>query len=196
MQVYLIRHAQCEINVLLDDAPPSKRLSSITFNTLLRGAADSPLTPEGVAQAQRLAERLAGVRFDRLYTSPLPRAAATAAALSEVVGLTPQIINDLRELSPTQVRERAGELTLRQFFLHSYTRMLFSPASPDAFSPVYRRARAVWSQITREPAETIAVVSHGMFIRFLLLSLWTDRRWRIVSRDLSNCGISLVKRRS
>lgn len=195
MQVYLIRHAQCEINVLLDDAPPNKRLSGITFNTLLRGAADSPLTPEGVAQAQRLAERLAGVRFDRLYTSPLPRAAATAAALGEVVGLTPQIINDLRELSPTQVRERTGELTLRQFFLHAYTRMLFSPASPDAFSPVYRRARAVWSQITREPAEAIAVVSHGMFIRFLLLSLWTDRRWRIVSRDLSNCGISLVKRR-
>jgi broad specificity phosphatase PhoE len=196
VQVYLIRHAQCEINVLLDDAPLTKRLSTTAFNALLRGAAESPLTPEGVAQAQRLAERLAGMRFDRLYTSPLPRAAATAAALGEVVGLTPQIINDLRELSPTQVRERAGELTLRQFFLHSYTRMLFSPASPDAFSPVYRRAQAVWRQITREPAEAVAVVSHGMFIRFLLLSLWADRRWRIVSRDLGNCGISLVARRS
>lgn len=195
MQVYLIRHAQCEINVLLDDAPLNKRLSSMAFNALIRSGAASPLTPEGTAQARRLAERLTGVRFDRLYTSPLPRAVATAAALSEVAGLTPQVIDDLRELSPTQVRERAGELTLRQFFLYSYTRMLLSPASPDAFGPAYRRARVVWSQITREPAEAVAVVSHGMFIRFLLFSLWTDRRWRVLSRDLTNCGISLVTRR-
>jgi broad specificity phosphatase PhoE len=192
VQVYLIRHAQCEINVLLDDAPPNKRLSIAAFNALIRGDAASPLTPEGVAQAQRLAERLTGVQFDRLYTSPLPRAVATAAALSEVAGLTPQIIDDLRELQPPMIRERAGELTLRRLFWRAYTRMLFSPASPDAFGPAYRRARAVWSQITREPAEAIAVVSHGMFIWFLLLSLWTDRRWRVLSRDLTNCGISLV----
>ena len=196
MQIYLIRHAQCEINVLLDEAPLKKRLSTAAFNTLLRGAADSPLTPEGVAQARRLAERLAGVRFDRLYTSPMPRAVATAAALSEVAGLTPQVIENLRELSPTRVRERAGERSLRQFFVHAYSRMLFSPTSPDAFGVVYRRARTVWSQITSEPAEAVAVVSHGMFLRFLLLNLWTDRRWRVVSRDLSNCGISLVARRS
>jgi broad specificity phosphatase PhoE len=195
MQVYLIRHAQCEINVLLDDAPRSKRLSSAAFNALIRGDAASPLTPEGRAQARRLAERLNGVRFDRLYTSPLPRALATAEALGEVAGLTPLVIDDLRELQPPPIRERADELTLRRLFWRAYTRMLFSPASPDAFGPAYRRARAVWSQMTREPAEAIAVVSHGMLIWFVLLSLWTDRRWRVLSRDLTNCGISLVARR-
>ena len=196
MQVYLIRHAQCEINVLLDDAPLTKRLSTTAFNTLIRGEAESPLTPEGAAQARRLAERLSGVRFDRLYTSPLLRAVATAAALSEVAGLTPQVIDGLRELHPPLLEERAGDATLRRLFWRSYTRMLLSPASPDAFGPAYRRARAIWSQITREPAEAVAVVSHGMFIRFLLLSLWADRRWRIASRDLGNCGISLVAHRS
>ncbi len=195
MQVYLIRHAQCEINVLLDDAPLNKRLSTTAFNTLIGGDAASPLTPEGRAQARRLAERLNGVRFDRLYTSPLPRAVATAAALSEMAGLTPQVIDDLRELQPPPIRERVGELTLRRLFWRAYTRMLFSPASPDAFGPAYRRARAVWSQMTREPAEAVAVVSHGMLIWFVLLSLWTDRRWRVLSRDLTNCGISLVARR-
>ncbi len=194
MQVYLIRHAQCEINVLLDDAPLTRRLSTAAFNKLLQGDAASPLTPEGVAQAQQLAERLAGVRFDRLYTSPLPRALATAAALSQTVGLTPQVIEELRELRSPLLRERPGELTLWRLCLRSYTRMLFSPASPDAFGPAYRRARAVWGQITREPAEAVAVVSHGMFIWFLLLSIWTDRRWQIVSRDFANCGVSLVIR--
>jgi hypothetical protein len=35
-------------------------------------------------------------------------------------------------------------------------------------------------------------VSHGWLLRLLLLHIVTHRRWRIVSRDLTNCGISLV----
>ena len=192
MQVYLIRHAQCELNVQLDDAPLSTRLTRKAFNTLLRGDLESPLTAEGVAQAQRLANQLAAIHFDRLYTSPLPRARATAAALSETLHLTPHIIDDLRELRSAQLRERGGEVSLRHLFVQSYARMLLSPMSPDAFGRSYQRARAAWHQITHEPAETIAVVSHGLLLRFLLLHIWTDRRWRIISRDLTNCGISLV----
>jgi len=196
MQVYLIRHAQCELNVLLDDMPLSTRMSTTAFNTLLRGGGASQLTSEGVAQAQRLTEQLAEVRFDRIYTSPLPRALATAAALGKATSLTPQVIEELRELSAPLLRERVGELAVQQLLWHSYIRMLLSPASSDAFGRTYRRARAVWNQITREPAEAVAVVSHGMFLRFLLLCLWTDRRWRVVSRDLANCGVSLVVRRN
>jgi broad specificity phosphatase PhoE len=121
---------------------------------------------------------------------------ATAAALSETIHLTPQVIDDLRELRPVLLRERPGEFPLRQLFWQSYTRMLFSPASPDAFSRSYRRARTVWNQITREPAVAIAVVSHGWLLRLLLLHILIDRRWRIVSRDLTNCGISLVMPRA
>lgn len=192
MHVYLIRHAQCALNVELDEAPFSTRLSREAFNTLVRGDLDSPLTAEGVIQAQRLAEQLADVRFDRLYTSPLPRALATAAALNATIHLTPQVIDDLREVRPALLPDHPGELPLAQLFWRSYTRMLFSPTSPDAFSRSYRRARAAWNEITREPAEAIAVVSHGWLLRLLLLHIVTNRRWRIVSRDLTNCGISLV----
>ncbi len=195
MQVYLVRHAQCELNVLVDTAPLNKRLSRTAFNALIRGETASPLTPEGEAQAQRLAERLAKLRFDRLYTSPLVRALATAAALSQTTGLTPQVIEDLRELHSGEVREGIRELRLWRLLWRSYSRMLLSPASPDAFGRVLRRARVVWRQITSEPAEAVVVVSHGMMIRFLLLSVRMDRRWRIVSRDLSNCGVSLIERR-
>jgi broad specificity phosphatase PhoE len=196
MQIYLSRHAQCELNVLLDDALLTKRLSRDAFNMLIRGDASSPLTPEGIIQAQQLAERLAEIRFDHLYTSPFARAQATATALSKTTNLTPQVVEDLRELRTALLRAGDGELTLRQILWRSYTRMLFSPASPDTFGLAYRRARTVWAHITHKPAEAVAVVSHGMFIHFLLLSAWFDRRWRIVSRDLGNCGISLVERRS
>jgi hypothetical protein len=49
--------------------------------------------------------------------------------------------------------------------------------------------------MTSEPAEAVVVISHGLMIRFLLLSIRMDRRWRIVSRDLRNCGVSLIERR-
>lgn len=39
---------------------------------------DVPLSDEGRDQARRLAERLAGIRFDRIVTSPLVRAKQTA----------------------------------------------------------------------------------------------------------------------
>src|SRR5260370_32589482 len=93
MQVYLIRDAQCELNLLLDGAPLNKRLSRNAFNALLHTERESPLTPEGRVQAQHLAQRLANIRFDHLYTSPLSRALATAVASSKTTGLTPQIIN-------------------------------------------------------------------------------------------------------
>jgi broad specificity phosphatase PhoE len=196
VQVYLIRHAQCELNVLVDGAPLNKRLSRTAFNALLRSDLTSPLTPEGEAQAQQLARRLAKMRFDRLYTSPMARAVATAAALSQAINLTPEVIEDLRELRTAELREGLRELALWRLLWRSYTRMLFSPASPDRLGLVFRRARRVWGQVTDEPAEAVVVVSHGMMIHFLLLSISMDRRWRVVSRDLRNCGVSLVELRT
>ena len=195
MQVYLIRHAQCELNVLLDDMSLNTRLSRSAFNALLRTDRASPLTPTGVIQAQQLAQRLTTTPFDRLYTSPLPRAIATTAVLSEATGLTPQIIEELQELRSALLPEGTKEYALWRLSLLSCSRMLLSPASPDTFRLVYRRVKALWSQITSEPAEAIAVVSHSWLLRMLVLSLWNDRRWRLVSRDFANGGVSLVMSR-
>jgi broad specificity phosphatase PhoE len=194
MKVFLIRHAQCEGNVV--EAELSRRMTRLEFNDLLRCAPDSPLTPLGQTQAAALARRLAGIAFDRLYSSPLPRARATALALAHARDLAPTIISELRELEPPLLRPRAGLASLRRHFWLASSRMLLAPSSPDRFSIAYRRARTVWGEITREPAEAVAVVSHGWFLGVLLLSLRFDRRWQILTRDLNNTGVSLVVRRA
>lgn len=43
------------------------------------GRTDIPLTPEGERKAARLGQRLAGQTFDRVFTSPLQRAAKTCS---------------------------------------------------------------------------------------------------------------------
>src|SRR5262249_60078554 len=130
---------------------------------------------------RQLAQRLAQVPITRLYTSPLPRALATAQALAAGRSIAPVVIPELRELEPPPLKEHGGLVSLRWLFLQAFMRMLFSSASEDRVGIALRRARGVWRQITAEPAEVIAVVSHGWCISALLLSLRFDRHWRIVT---------------
>jgi 2,3-bisphosphoglycerate-dependent phosphoglycerate mutase len=60
------------------------------------GKADPPLTGHGRAQAARL---VAGIGSDvaGLYTSPMARARATAAPVAAALGVTPTVVDDLRE---------------------------------------------------------------------------------------------------
>jgi len=57
------------------------------------GRTDVPLTPEGAAQADALADRLAGRRFGVVLSSPMERAVETAHR----AGLVPTIDDDLLE---------------------------------------------------------------------------------------------------
>jgi 2,3-bisphosphoglycerate-dependent phosphoglycerate mutase len=63
----------------------------------IQGHRDSPLSAEGIAQAEALARRLAAERPDVLYTSDLGRARQTMEPIARVTGLAPRIDPGLRE---------------------------------------------------------------------------------------------------
>ena len=71
------------------------------WNRQLRfqGQIDVPLNATGVAQAARLAVRLAAERFDAFFTSDLGRARETAAPLASAWGQQPVVVPGLREQS-------------------------------------------------------------------------------------------------
>jgi probable phosphoglycerate mutase len=64
---------------------------------------DVSLTPEGVAQSRAAAEMLAGVRFDRVVTSGLPRATETARLVAPET--EPESLPELRELESGRLRD-------------------------------------------------------------------------------------------
>jgi probable phosphoglycerate mutase len=66
---------------------------------LLDGHGDPPLAPEGVLQAEAVAERLAGEGLAALYVTPLQRTHRTAAPLVARTGLATVVVPDLREVS-------------------------------------------------------------------------------------------------
>jgi probable phosphoglycerate mutase len=85
-ELLLIRHGESE-PALLDDPAP-----------LLDGQSDPALAPEGRAQAELLAARLASAGIDAIYVSTLRRTLETAAPLAARLGLVPQVEAGLREV--------------------------------------------------------------------------------------------------
>lgn len=62
------------------------------------------LTPQGQREARLLADYLREVRIDAAYVSPLGRARLTAEPVLNAHGLTPQILDWLREFDPLITR--------------------------------------------------------------------------------------------
>jgi probable phosphoglycerate mutase len=65
---------------------------------LTDGRADPELAPEGVAQAEAVAQRLADQRIDAIYVTSLRRTVQTAAPLAGRLGLVPNVERQLREV--------------------------------------------------------------------------------------------------
>src|SRR3954453_20719395 len=65
---------------------------------LIGGHGDPPLAPEGVAQAVTVAEGLHGEPVRALFVTPLQRTSQTAEPLVAATGLSPIVIEDLREV--------------------------------------------------------------------------------------------------
>ena len=59
---------------------------------------DPTLTPLGVAQARATARRLAEESIEAIYVSPYRRSLETAAALAEITGIDPVIVDGLAEV--------------------------------------------------------------------------------------------------
>src|SRR5260370_8727414 len=70
-----------------------------------RGIYDNlPLSSIGRKQAQALAERLADMSFDAVYSSPLLRCLETAAPLAKQLGMMPTVVEGLKEIRLGDIR--------------------------------------------------------------------------------------------
>ncbi|MCC6388369.1 MAG: histidine phosphatase family protein [Dehalococcoidia bacterium] len=102
MRLLLVRHGQSEGNAA----------------GIVQGSMDFGLTELGVLQARVTAERLAREEVHRIVSSPLRRAADTARAIGECLGVPVEYRDGLKEydigeasgLTAAQIRERFPEI--------------------------------------------------------------------------------------
>ena len=130
------------------------------------GQGDPALRPEGEAQAQRVAARLADEPIDAIYVTKLRRTHQTAAPLAERLGMTPVEHPDLHEIflgdwDGGEYRIRAANrdpVFLRALEEGDYGVI---PGAETTASLHARVKRGLFDIAATHPDQRVAVVVHG-----------------------------------
>jgi probable phosphoglycerate mutase len=130
------------------------------------GLTDLPLTERGERNARRLGERLHGMQFARVLTSPLKRAARTC----ELAGF-----GDVADVDPDLVEWNYGDyegLTSKEILARRPGWQLFRDGCPGGETPeqITRRARRVVDRLQAVPGNVL-LFSSGHIIR-VLTAVW------------------------
>ena len=142
--VYLARHGE----------------TAWTISRQHTGVTDLPLTPQGEAEALRLKQRLEGMKFTAVLTSPLQRAVRTCELAG--FGAAPEIEPDLREWNYGAYEGRTSD----DIHAERPDWQLFRDGCPEGESPdqIGARADRVVARVRTIHGDTL-LFSSGHFLR-------------------------------
>jgi 2,3-bisphosphoglycerate-dependent phosphoglycerate mutase len=164
----------------------------------LSGHADPGLSDVGRGQAERLAQWLTGSRIDALVTSPLRRARETAAPIEHALGLTAELVHDLREWElddPNHVYDALEDMSPDDPRLIAVAEGRYDDFVPELDKAAFqqRTVAAIEDVFARHPqCERIVVSTHGGFISAYLAHVIGARQVMWFNADYT--GISRVVR--
>ena len=174
--IYLVRHGQTLQNRA----------------GLLQGRSDFPLNEMGREQARRVGAffREQGMRFDAVYTSPLRRAAQTAALIAgETVPLRVDerlIEMDYGPYEGMDLRAPAPEVLA---FFRDFVNVP-APAGMEKLSAVTARLGAFLEQLRPEAEERdILVSTHAIALKGALEYLTPASRGSYWAKNIGNCAV-------
>ena len=152
---------------------------------------ETPLSARGIAQADRLADRVRELAVQKILVSDYQRAQMTAAPLARASGAP-------LELEPLLRERHLGELRGR-----AYADLGFDPFAPDYVPPggeswaAFRaRVACAWERVLAMRAElegNLVVVTHGLVCHVLAdshLGLEPEQTWE---GGFRNTSVSLVE---
>ncbi len=158
--VYFIRHAESMGNVKAEEDYDE---------------ANSPLTKHGEVQAALVGLRMANVRLDALYCSPLERALATAQPISSETGL--RITVDPALIEKDVCATQGG------FEIRDETEADCAARAEDFIARIFEK----------HPSGAVAVVSHGEYIQYLIRAATGIRNLRFCIYNTSVTKINFRK---
>ncbi|MFL6215614.1 MAG: histidine phosphatase family protein [Blastocatellia bacterium] len=130
------------------------------------------LNEVGRAQAERLAEHLAGVKVAALYSSPLERALETAAPMAARFGLDVQPLEEVGELRYGSWEGRSFDDLASDPAWHRFNAMRSLARIADGEMMIEAQARVIAAlerlRLSHREA-TVAVVSHADIIKAALM---------------------------
>ena len=162
------------------------------------GHADPGLSDVGRAQAEQVAQWLKVSRVDALLTSPLRRARETVAPIEASLGLTAEVIYDLREWElddPNHVYDAVEDMAPDDPRLLAVAEGRYDDFVPELDTAAFqqRTVTAIEDVFARhQHQERIVVSTHGGFISAYLAHIIGARQVMWFNADYA--GISRVVR--
>lgn len=182
-KLYLIRHGETDFNI-------EKRF---------QGQSDVPLNAAGHAQAAVVAEALATMHFDRIYSSDLVRAMETARAIAGYHSLPVTPDPRWRECSTGEWTGMTVDEVNQRWpgVLEDWWRNGFvesTPAGGESLADLTARAReAMLAMGEAHPGEQIAIATHGGTIR-AAIAVALDVPPTIFTRvGVDNCSVTTIE---
>lgn len=148
--IILVRHGQTRLNA----------------EGRLRGRADPPLDPVGIAQARAAADALSSLGLSRVVSSPLHRAVETARAIADASRLEPEVdsaFND-RDYGPW-----TGQV--KKEVIARWGSVDAAPGVETQSAVIARSRRALDAIARAADSGPIAIVTHDAVIRPILSSI-------------------------
>ncbi len=152
----MIRHGQSEGNVA----------------HIYCGQMDTPLTELGRQQARQAGERLKGITFDKVYSSPLSRARETASlAVPYLEAETDARLMEINvgELAGHSFEDCAKEMGKK--FLDSKEEWDFTPFGGENKQMMMERASAFLARVASENDECVAAFCHAGMCSAILMAV-------------------------
>ncbi|PLR69029.1 histidine phosphatase family protein [Bacillus sp. UMB0893] len=152
-----------------------------------QGSSDIPLDELGIAEAEKLAERLGAEDWDMIYASPLLRARQTAEYIAARLGNLPiQFDSRIREVSGGQI-EGTTEAERIEKWGEQWREL---DLGMEKANLVIERGMSFFEEITsKHPGKNILIVSHGSFIKHCLKKLVPKLE---MEEGLKNTSISTI----
>lgn len=179
--ILLIRHGESE--AARPDAP----------FPLVDGLGDPELHPDGRAQAEAVAERLAGEDIAAIYVTTLQRTVQTAGPLAGRLGIRPVVEADLREVflgewEGGMFRKHVAEGHPAAIRMMAEQRWDAIPGAEPSDDFAARVGAAITRIAERHPDQCVVAVTHGGVIGQVLASATGARPFAFVGAD--NASIS------
>ncbi len=181
-KIYLVRHGENRANL-------TKELSYLKI--------DYPLTDKGRLQAQQTAEYFRDKAIDKIFASPLKRAAETARIIGLDLSIQPVILEDLREINIGILEGMAD--TDESWRIHNDIVRAWVAGKPETRFPGgddfnmgnARMLRAMRMILSGIDGCTILIVGHGgLFFTSVALICQNITLQQISGRVNHNCSVS------
>jgi broad specificity phosphatase PhoE len=177
MAIYLIRHGETLGNAARIVQRP-----------------DNPLSPHGVAQAERLARQLEAEGIARIISSDLTRAVMTAELLRRATGAPLEFDPLFQERNFGDLRGTPYAALAVDIFAPDYL-----PPNGESWSVFHDRVDRAWA-LVRDAAEAnsghLAVVTHGLVCRSLAARYLTLPAGAEVPDRWENTSVTIAEHRS